>query len=70
MRKKLVTVKKREKEGSMEERERGPRFIECCATGPDSADLVSFTNKGHALTHSQKPPHTQADSGHLHTHLT
>lgn len=52
MRKKLATMKR---ERGQWERERGSRFTECYAIGPDSADLVSFTNKGCVLTHSQKP---------------
>lgn len=41
-------------EGVSEGEKRGSCFIDCYAIGPDSADLVSFTNKGRALTHSQK----------------
>lgn len=42
------------RERGVSEREDGLRSIECYAIGPDSADLVSFANKGDALTHSQK----------------
>lgn len=55
-------------EGVSEGEKRGSCFIECYAIGPDSADLVSFTNKGRALTHSQT--HAHGAYGHLHTHLT
>ena len=53
---------KRER-GSM--RERSSRFIECYATGSDSADLVSFTNKRPCINTVTKPNvHT-----HMHTHI-
>lgn len=72
---KLASMKRERGSVRERERERGSRFNDCCAIGPDSADLVSFTNKRpciNTLAKKKKRPHTRTHNtdGHLHTHLT